>query len=113
MSELKYEFQVERLIKQISDEFKYEDYKLVTDYLRHHNNICPSCQNEMKVYNGEVKNVGSVALSILYKNKTFAPHVLCKKCTKNSEREPHFVRSKKAGEIEDYIGSVISELKPK
>ena len=64
----------------------------------------------MKVYQGEVKNVGSLGLGILTSVGKLVPYVMCKKCSKQLEREPEFIGRQKAIEVEEYIASVIPSL---
>ena len=111
MEKLVYGLEVLTITRRIPKLAEGMGLEYADEYLNYHNHICPDCQNKMRVNNGFVENVGSVATSMLPSIKKIVPYVICKKCSKESSKEPEFKRQKRAIKIEDYIGSVIPKLK--
>ena len=85
------------------------EYELVMDYIEYCNDICPSCRGKMKVYNREIKNIGSFILGGYDSVQLVVPYVICKKCNKDMSVLPAFMQQKKMKETEDYVFDVLQK----
>ena len=107
MEKIHYELKVLQIVRKLPELAKSMGLNYDDTYLNFHNQICPSCQSEMKMRNGFIQNPGSVGTAMLFDVKKLYPYLICKPCTKNIEKLPESKRKDKSAEIEDYIESVV------
>ncbi|AFQ13304.1 MULTISPECIES: hypothetical protein [Bacillus] len=61
---------------------KYDD-----TFFNYYNDVCPGCQQKMKVVNNTVRQVGSVTAGIAFRTEYMYPYVLCKTCAKDTDKD--------------------------
>lgn len=89
---------------------KYPSLEICTDYFDYHNNVCPGCQNELKIYNMTIKRIGAISLFIYTAEKKIYLYAVCKDCSKSLHRPGNFSASSSiAKSIEDYILATLTE----
>lgn len=103
MEKYVYELTIQRQINQVLQAPDFSQYKAITDYLDYHNNICPRCGEEMKIYNNEIKNIGAIGVSVFKKEEVFVPYGICKKCVKNLSKEADFLKRQKADKLDEIL----------
>lgn len=88
----------------------YSDLEVVTDFLDYHNNVCPRCETNLKVYNNTIKNLGGVSVFVIpTMNKAYL-YSMCKSCSKKLQKQSDsFKHSEQAEATEDYILTTLSQ----
>lgn len=79
----KYEYKIDRIIKAVMQSVEHRAV-LHTKAIFKHNDICPRCRQAFKVYNGTIKNVGSVTMFMqtdVTPNRAI-PYCMCSDCAK-------------------------------
>lgn len=94
-------------LKNFCDKPEFQSYHMNFDYLDYHNTICPRCQKEMKVSNGEVKNIGAYGLTVFKKKEMAIPYMICKSCSNKIQKEPAFLKKKHSELLDNYVLSII------
>lgn len=113
MNRLLYDLEVEQTKAILINELKHnhENVEVTTEFLDRHNTTCPRCQKKLKVYNGTVKNIGTLSAFLFTERNKVYMYAICKDCVRKMRVSSRMdiTHSKSAQDTEDYILGCLNE----